>query len=138
MRSMKTLSTVLPLILLSYTTPSFATLTSNPIPSHEQTEDMAHHTDFMVELVGKSREANCHVPYTQPERERLTMSDPMVIVGAKLKQWVDPIEFPVFLKVINTTMHCDSAQWVNNMHQEVAKSIEFKRDMDERRKAVVH
>ena len=133
MHVMKTLLALLPLMLLSYSATSNAK--SEIVQSRIQTEEMTTNTAFMVELVGKAREVNCNIPYTQIERETLATTNPMVIVGAKLKQWVDPIEFPVFMTVINTTMHCDSEQWVKNMNHQIANSIAFKTNFDKIRKA---
>ena len=129
MRLMKTWLTLLPLALLSYSSTSHAKSEIDVSQPLGQTEDMATHTAFMVELVGKAREVNCNVPYTQTEQENLATTDPMVIVGAKLKQWVEPAEFADFMNVINSTMHCDSAQWVNEMNHQLSNSMAFKTNL---------
>lgn len=117
---MKTLLSLLLLTLLSFSSTSIAK------PELEKTSD----TGFMIELVGKARQASCHIPFTQTERERLS-TDPMVVIGGKLKQWVKPNEFPVFLDVINATMNCNSAQWVKDMNHQLATSMKFKAKLDQ-------
>ncbi|WP_340642497.1 hypothetical protein [Photobacterium damselae] len=113
---MKILLTLLPLTLLSVSTASIA---------KPELDAVAPHTDFMINLVGKAREANCQVPFTQAERDHLS-TDLMVVIGGSFKQWVDPNEFPAFLDVINATMNCDSEKWVKDMKHQFATSEEFK------------
>ncbi|MGR5187311.1 hypothetical protein ACPV3S_12905 [Photobacterium damselae] len=118
----KLLTLLLPLSLLSIST----TTTAEPTTTSS--------IDYMVELVGKAREANCQVPFTQAERERL-LTDPMVVIGRSYKQWVGPNEFPAFLNVINATMNCDSEKWVRDMKHQLASSPDFKAHLEQIKKS---
>lgn len=89
------------------------------------TSEASPHYIAMANTVAKLRQVPCDAPATQAEQARLAQSDPMVIVGGALHAWVPPHEFPLYLKAMQDTLHCDSEKWVSAFKETLSHSPTF-------------
>lgn len=112
------------LILIATTAPLMLAGCQSANTSTTPSEPNSHYI-AMADTVAQLRETPCEMPATSAEKTRLAQYDPMVIVSGALHTWVPSHEFPIYLRAMKETFHCDSEQWVANFQKHLAYSNEF-------------